>query len=239
MTLNQEVKKVKNIAIIPARSGSKGLKDKNIRILNGKPLIAYTIEAAQKSNLFDTILVSTDSEEYAKIACEFGANVPFLRNAELSSDIASSWDVVKDVLMKYRENGEEFDTVALLQPTSPLRTFEDIIKGYKIMKGKKANTIVAVCEVDHSPLWSNTLPEDHSVTNFIDCRLEKTPRQSLPTYYRINGALYIVKTDYLMSAGNIYNEKSFAFIMSKERSIDIDDLMDFKIAEILMKNCRD
>lgn len=229
---------MKNIAIIPARSGSKGLKDKNIKLLNGKPLIAYTIEAAQKSNLFEEIIVSTDSEKYAEIAREWGASVPYLRNEDLSSDIASSWDVVKDVLMNYKKNGEEFGTVTLLQPTSPLRTYEDIITGYNKMRERDANLIVAVCEVDHSPLWSNTLPEDFSLTKFMDQGLIMTPRQSLPTYYRINGALYIVKTDYLMSTDNIYSEKSFAFIMSKEHSVDIDDLVDFKIAEILMNDSK-
>ena len=225
---------MKNFAIIPARSGSKGLKDKNIKLLNGKPLLVYTIEAAKSSGLFNEIFVSTDSEKYAKIAREWGASVPFLRSDELSTDTASSWDVAKDVIKRYRDTGKEFDTVALLQPTSPLRTAEDIIAGYNKMKEKDANIIVAVCEVDHSPLWSNILPEDFSLTKFINQDLVNIPRQSLPSYYRINGALYIVKTEYLMSTDNIYADKSFAVIMSKEHSIDIDDKIDFIIAEALM-----
>lgn len=225
---------MRNIAVIPARSGSKGLKDKNIKLLNGKPLMAYTIEAAQKSNLFDEIFVSTDSEEYAQIAREFGARVPFFRNEELSSDTASSWDVVKDALITYKKSGKEFDTAALLQPTSPLRKFDDIINAYNEMNTQNANAIVAVCEVDHSPLWCNTLPENNSLKNFLNQDLVKKPRQSLPTYYRINGALYIVKIDYLMSAENIYNEKCFALVMPKENSLDIDDEVDFKIAQALI-----
>lgn len=227
---------MRNIAIIPARSGSKGLKDKNIKLLNGKPLMAYTIEAAQKSNLFDEIFVSTDSEEYAKIARDFGANVPFLRNKKLSSDTASSWDVVKDLLMNYKKLGKKFDTVALLQPTSPLRKFDDIINAYAEMEIKNANAIVAVCEVDHSPLWCNTLPENNSLKNFLNQDLIEKPRQSLATYYRINGALYIVKTDYLMSTENIYKEKCYGIVMPKENSIDIDDAVDFKIAEAFLSN---
>ena len=140
---------MKNIAIIPARSGSKGLKNKNIKLLNKKPLIAYTIEAAQKSNMFDEIFVSTDSIEYSMIAKEWGANVPFLRSPELSTDVSSSWDVVKDTIINYRKMGKEFDTVALLQPTSPLRKAEDIINGYEQMYVKNANAIIAVCQVDH------------------------------------------------------------------------------------------
>lgn len=225
-----------NIAIIPARSGSKGLQDKNIKILNGKPLMAYTIEAASKSNLFDEIFVSTDSRKYARIAQEWGASVPFLRSDELSTDNASSWDVVKEALFNYQEMGKEFDTVSLLQPTSPLRKSEDIINGYKIFKDKKAKTVVSVCEVDHSPLWCNTIPEDHSLKNFLNQDLVKVPRQNLPTYYRINGALYIIKCEHLMSNQNIYNERCYALVMSKETSIDIDVAMDFKIAESLITN---
>jgi len=227
---------LRNIAIIPARSGSKGLKDKNIKLLNGKPLIAYTIETAQKSNLFDEIFVSTDSEEYARISRKWGASVPFLRSKELSSDTASSWDVVKDAVLNYKKKGEKFGTVALLQPTSPLRKFYDIINGYEQMMRKNANAIVAVCKVDHSPLWCNTLPEDNSLQNFLNEDKITIPRQSLPAYYRINGALYIVKTEYLMANENIYKEKCYAIVMSKENSVDIDDAIDFKIAEALMQN---
>jgi CMP-N,N'-diacetyllegionaminic acid synthase len=225
---------MKNLAIIPARSGSKGLKDKNIKLLNGKPLFAYTIEAANASGLFDEIMVSTDSEKYAEIAKHWGANVPFLRTEELSNDTASSWDVVKDVIERYKESGREFDTVALLQPTSPLRKSADIIEGYKVIEEKSANFVVAVCEMDHSPLWGNTLPEDNSMVNFIKPEVVRMPRQSIPAYYRINGALYIVKLEYLMDSTDIYSEKSYATVMDKKDSIDIDDEIDFTIAEVLM-----
>lgn len=225
---------MKNLAIIPARSGSKGLADKNIKVLNGKPMLAYTIEAAKGTKMFDEIFVSTDSEKYAKIAVELGACVPFLRSDELSTDTASSWDVVKDAIIKYKELGKEFDTVALLQPTSPLRTSDDIIKGYNEMQEKNANIIVGVCEVEHSPMWSNVLPDDNSFKDFINPNLTKQPRQSLPTYYRINGAVYIIRTKYLMCAEHIYAEGSYALIMPKEHSIDIDDKIDFTIAEAIM-----
>ena len=226
---------MKNLAIIPARFGSKGLKDKNIKLLNGKPLLAYTIEAAKKSRLFDEIMVSTDSEEYAKIAREFDAEVPFLRSKELSNDTASSWDVVKEVIRRYQGLHSIFDTVALLQPTSPMRSSTDIVEGYKKMEEKNANIIIGVCEVDHSPLWSNTLTKSDSMIGFIKPEFVKMPRQSLPIYYRINGALYIIKVDYLMKAKDIYANKSFAIVMDKEHSVDIDDNLDFLIAEMLMK----
>lgn len=155
-----------NLAIIPARSGSKGLKDKNIKLLNGKPLIAYSIEAAKKSGIYSHILVSTNSERYGKIAIKYGAEVPFYRSEENASDVASSWDVVKEVLKKYQEMGIEFDTFTLLQPTSPLRKYEDIKKAYELFKEKEAIAVVSVCEMEHSPLWSNTLPENNSLSGF-------------------------------------------------------------------------
>jgi CMP-N,N'-diacetyllegionaminic acid synthase len=225
---------MRNIAFIPARSGSKGVKDKNIRLLNGKPLLAYSIKAAKDSNLFDEIFVSTDSIEYADIAKRWGANVPFLRNEELATDTASTWDVVKDTLNNYMKNGMEFDTIAILQPTSPLRQTYDIINGYNQMKFRNANAIVSVCEVDHSPLWSNTLPEDGSLKNFLNQEILNLPRQSLPTYYRINGALYIAKTGYALNANSLYDDKCYSIVMSKENSIDIDSELDFIVAEALI-----
>lgn len=157
---------MKNIAIITARSGSKGLPDKNIKNLAGKPLIAYSIEAAIDSGCFDTIMVSTDSEKYAQIAQEYGAEVPFLRSEYTSGDTAGSWDVVREVLSEYKKFGKIFETVCLLQPTSPLRRSEDICGGYKLFKDKSADAVTGVTEVDHSPLWSMTLSDDLSLEKF-------------------------------------------------------------------------
>jgi len=222
------------LAIIPARSGSKGLKDKNIKLLNEKPLMVYSIEAALQSNHFDEVFVSTDSEQYAEIARDYGAHVPFLRSSEQSSDTASSWDVVKEVLECYGKRGTTFNTVALLQPTSPLRTAQDINNAFAIMQEKQANAVVSVCEVDHSPLWCNVLPENGSMDRFLSKNLVTKGRQNLDTYYRINGAIYLVNVPYLLSSQTIYDHGCFAYKMDKRRSIDIDDLIDFQIAESLM-----
>lgn len=227
---------MKNIAVIPARSGSKGLKDKNIRKLNGKPLLAYSIEAAQQSRKFDTIHVSTDSEHYAEIAREYGADVPFLRSAELASDTSSTWDAMRFVLKRYKELGKEFDTITVLQPTSPLRTAEDINGAFRLFEEKQANMISSVCEMEHSPLWSNTLPEDLSMKDFEDERVAFLPRQSLPVYYRENGAIYVMKTSHLFSGKNIYKDGCYAYIMNAEHSVDIDRKMDFLVAEVWMKS---
>lgn len=226
-----------NLAIIPARSGSKGLKDKNIKLLDGKPLIAYTIEEAIKSKQFDEIIVSTDSEEYADISKSWGARVPFLREKELSADNSSPWDMVNNVLQKYEKMGKVYDTITLLQPTSPLRTSKDIIGAFETMKKKEAKSVVAVCEVEHSPLLTNTLPNDHSLENFFasNSSFYTRRRQEMPSYYRINGAIYIVATKFLNDSNFIYDKNSFAYIMKKENSIDIDNSLDFKIAEVILK----
>ncbi len=224
-----------NIAIIPARSSSKGLKDKNIKALNGKPLLAYSIEAAKKSNLFDEIMVSTDSEKYAVIAKSFGAKVPFLRSEINSSDKAGSWDVVLEVLENYQKLGKIFNFVCLLQPTSPIRTAQDIIEAYNLLEAKQADAITSVCEVDHSPLWTMTLSESQSLGEFRKQTIAK-PRQELPTYYRLNGAIYIRKIKYESNKIQIIDSKEFAYIMPREHSVDIDIELDFVVAEAIMKS---
>ena len=226
---------MKNLAVIPARSGSKGLKDKNIKELCGKPLLAYSIAAAQKSKIFDKIHVSTDSEIYKKIAVEYGADVPFLRTAEMSSDIATTWDAMKYVINEYRKCGEVFDTITVLQPTSPLRNEEDIQGAYKFFCEKNASMISSVCEMEHSPLWSNVLPQDLSMENFEDEEVAFLPRQQLPTYYRENGAIYILKTHHLFSQKNLYKENCYAYIMDQLHSVDIDQELDFLVVDVLMK----
>ena len=222
-----------NIAIIPARSGSKGLKDKNIKELNGKPLLAYSIEAAKESKLFDEIMVSTDSSKYSEIARSFGANVPFLRSEENSSDKASSWDVVLEVLSKYFETSKKFDSVCLLQPTSPLRTANDIVEAYKLLEAKQADAVTSVCEVDHSPLWTMTLPPNLSLEEFKK-RDSDTPRQLLEKYYRLNGAIYIRKINYSNKGIQLIDTNEFAYIMPREHSVDIDTELDFVIAKAIM-----
>lgn len=226
---------MKNLAVIPARCGSKGLKDKNIKELCGKPLLAYSVEAALQSGIFDCVHVSTDSEEYQQIAIEHGADVPFLRSEQLASDTSSTWDAMRFVVDEYRKRGEEFDLITVLQPTSPLRTAEDIVGAYKFFMDKDANMISSVCEMDHSPLWSNVLPDDLSMEDFEDEKLVFLPRQQLPTYYRENGAIYMMKTEHLFSRKNIYKEKCYAYIMDKSHSIDIDTELDFLIAETIMQ----
>ena len=222
------------LAIIPARSGSKGLKDKNIKLLADKPLVAHTIEAAKESGVFEKIMVSTDSEEYADISLTWGAEVPFLRSAANSTDVASSWDMVKEVLDNYAEQGQTFDAFCLLQPTSPLRTAEDIQNAYELLK-EVSTAVISVCEMEHSPLWSNTLPDDRSLDGFIKEENDKQ-RQAMGKYYRVNGAVYFVRVDAFFENTHLYRNGSVAYVMPQDRSTDIDTELDFKIAEVILKD---
>lgn len=228
---------MKNIAIIPARSGSKGLVDKNIKMFDGKPLMAYSIEAAIASGLFDVIHVSTDSERYAEIARKYGADVPFLRSEEMSSDTADSWDAVNEVLERYEDAGSHFETLTLLQPTSPLRNAQDICSAFEIMSDKKANAVISVCEADHPPMWFHPLKADGAMTYFAESTDEGRQRQAFETQYRMNGAIYLIKMDYFKAVRhNILRDKAFAYIMDKRTSIDIDDQFDFEVAEAIFMN---
>ena len=227
---------MKNIAIIPARSGSKGLRDKNVRLMCGRPLLAYTIEAAFESEQFDEVMVSTDSDRYAEIAKAYGAQVPFLRDPKTSGDTANSWDVVDEVLTQYRERyGKVFDTFCLLQPTSPLRDRQDIKAAYQLFYQKASFAVVSVCEAEHSPLWCGYLPESQELVNFVD-RKGIMQRQAGEKFYRLNGAIYLVDVKRFSQDRFLYQEGSFAYIMEQKKSIDIDTEIDFQYAELLMKS---
>jgi len=224
------------LALIPARGGSKGLKDKNIRLLNNKPLLAYTIEAAKESRIFDRIIVSTDSEKIAVVALKYGAEVPFMRPKELATDTASSMDVLIYTIELLQESNDKYDYVALLQPTSPLRTSQDIVGAVNLLIEKNANSVVSVCKVEHSPLWSNTLPEDLSLKDFIRPEIRNLRRQDLPIFYRLNGAIYIVKVSYILESKDFFGQESYAYIMPVNRSVDIDTELDLVLAEVLLQH---
>lgn len=225
------------LAIIPARSGSKGLKDKNIKLLLGKPLLAYTIEAAINSGVFSTVHVSTDSKEYSAIAKQFGADQPFLRNNATSGDASSSWDVVREVLLKYKETGMEFDYLSLLQPTSPLRSAEDIKKAFALFTEKDARTLVSVTETNHPIQWCFPLDSTLSMEEFCKSPYKDCRRQELDKHYLENGAIYIAHAkDAIKQDFDFYLDKCFAYIMSRNKSIDIDTMIDFQISELLMKS---
>lgn len=224
-----------NLAIIPARSGSKGLKDKNIRPLNGKPLIAHTIEAAIQSGQFDTVHLSTDSDKYAEIGISFGAECNFLRSADSSIDTASTEDVVKEVIAQYANQKECFDTITILQPTSPLRDYKDIQNAFELFETTHALAVVAISESDHPLDWFHDLSGNGSMENFSQLN-HFARRQDTKKYYRINGAIYIMQNEIALNMQRLYGERTFGYVMPRTRSIDIDDEIDFILAEHLIKN---
>jgi len=222
----------KILAVITARAGSKRLPNKNILDLAGKPLIAWTIEAALKSEYIDKIIVSTDSKEIAGTAIQYGAEVPFMRPDNLATDEASSIEVIRHTIDFFKG---EYDYVLLLQPTSPLRQTTDIDSAIKQLK-ENVKAVVSVCETEHSPLWSNTLPENLSMASFIKPEIKNKRSQDLPKFYRLNGAIYITEINYFFKVNGFIGNKTKAYIMSKKNSIDIDTELDFKLCEILKNN---
>lgn len=222
------------IAIVPARGGSKRLPGKNIKLLGGKPLIAWTIEAAIKSNIFDHVFVSTDSEEIASVSRDYGAKVPFLRPAELSSDTATTNDVVTHLISWFeKEYSQEVSNIAILQPTSPLRNAQHIIEAFEEMKTKHAKAIVSVCELGHPIQFCNRLGLDGSMDGFIKKENNKRT-QDLEPYYRLNGAIYIFDREYVGRISELYSVGSFAYVMSAKSSIDIDTQDDFELAKFFI-----
>lgn len=220
------------LAIVPARGGSKRLPRKNALDFCGKPLIGWSIDAAKQSQYVDEVFVSTDDQEIADIAWEYEIDVPELRPAHLASDTATTVDVLLDVLDKY---GSEFDVLVLLQPTSPLRDADHIDEALELYTNKQAESVVSVTACEHSPLWSNTLPEDGSMGEFISSEALKRS-QELATYYRLNGALYIFDIKILQKRKQIqYTSKSFSYFMDNHVSFDIDNAVDFELAEFFMQ----
>ena len=222
------------IAIIPARGGSKRLPGKNIKLLGGKPLIAWTIEAAIKSNIFDHIFVSTDSEEIASVSRDYGAKVPFLRPAELSSDTATTNDVVTHLISWFeKEYSQEVSNIAILQPTSPLRNAQHIQEAFKVMEMKRAKAVISVCELEHPIQFCNQLGVDGAMDGFIELGDMKRT-QDLDSTYRLNGAIYIFDNTYVGRMNDLYSEGTFAYIMDSKSSIDIDTQDDFELAEFFV-----
>jgi CMP-N,N'-diacetyllegionaminic acid synthase len=226
----------KSIALIPARGGSKGLPRKNVRLVGGKPLIVWTIEAAIQSSCFNRVVVSTEDTEIADIAKSYGAEAPFQRPMELAGDQAKSIEVVIQALQWFKEHGEVFDRIALLQPTSPLRNGSDIQNAWNLFKQKKSGAVVSVCECEHSPLWMNTIADDLSMADFLTPNIVNRNRQGLKQYYRLNGAIYLANIHYLTDCYGFFGPRTFAYIMPQERSVDIDSELDLKFAEFLLQN---
>lgn len=222
---------MKKIAIITARSGSKGLKDKNILDLCGKPLIAYTIEAARQSGIFNRIIVSTDSDKYADISRHFGAEV-MMRGKNLSNDTATSFMVIKDVLSRI---GEKYDYFVLLQPTSPMRNATHIKEAAELFESRftNFNFLVSMKEAEHAKILVNPIEEDGSL-KYFDTDFANYCRQSFKDYSP-NGAIFMAKPEEYLQSRHFFGQKSLAYIMTIEDSIDIDYKIDLELAKVLMQ----
>ena len=219
---------MKRIAIIPARSGSKGLKDKNIIDLCGKPLIAYSIEAALETGLFDHVIVSTDSEHYAEIAQHYGAEV-MMRGEALSNDKATTFMVLEDILKNRLQ--ESIDYFVLLQPTSPLRTSKHITEAIEKFESKieHFDFLVSMKEAEHAKVLVNPIDDDESL-KYFDTDFSNYRRQGYKDYSP-NGAIFIAKPDSYLNQKHFFGAKALSYIMSTEDSVDIDGALDLVVAK--------
>lgn len=221
------------LCIIPARGGSKRLKNKNILPLNGKPLISWVIKAAQDSRIIDRLIVSTDSEKIAATASRYGAEVQ-PRPAELATDTSPVGDTMMYALSEIEKEDKRYDYVLLLEATSPLTTNKDIKKAIKLLFKKDADMVISVCK-SRTPLGaSKPLPEDHSLKGFLPKELRLKRSQDHPQAYQLNGAIYLAKWEIFAEAHDFYEQDVYAYISPEDEFIDINDEIDFKLAEAIL-----
>lgn len=226
----------KILAIIPARAKSTRLPGKNINDFVGKPLIAWTIESALKSSYIDRVIVSTDDSNIANISKFYGADVPFMRPTEISLDSSPSIDLVIHAVEELSKTGDYFQYIILLQPTSPLRSTSHINEAIELLKKKRASNIVSVTLVEHPVEWTNTLPLDLSMKKFMSNKNTNMRSQDYPVKYSLNGAIYIVDIEKMLDENKlVLQSNSFAYVMAKKDSIDIDTIEDWDYAEYCAK----
>lgn len=229
----------KILGVITARGGSKGIPRKNIKDLAAKPLIAHTIEAAKGSQYLTRCIVSTDDQEIADIALKFGADIPFIRPAELAQDQSMSIEVVQDVLTKLAEEfGETYDYLMILQPTSPLRNAQDIDQAIKKIVETKADSVMSMVELVDFSLKKLKKIEDDQILAIVEAEGHQSARrQDLSKIYKRNCAIYLTKTE-LIKNGDLFGLISRPYIMPEERSIDINKPIDFLLAEFFFEKIK-
>ena len=225
---------MKILGLIPARGGSKGVPRKNIKLLHKKPLIEYSIESALKCNLIDKVVVSTDDKEIAAISVAAGADVPFMRPEELSTDQAPSIGLVIHALNYFREKGENFDAVCLLQPTVPYRSSEDLKSAIEKFQNGNFDSLVTVREVPHiyNPYW--TFQEDDktgTIRKVISDPQLIVRRQELPTIYHRDGSVYVSSSDAILNKHSLYGSATGFYVMTSSPNVNIDTMEDWEIAE--------
>lgn len=224
----------KYLAIVTARSGSKRLPGKNVRDLCGKPLFVWSVLAGLQCPQVARTIVSTDSAEYQGIAIAAGADCPWLRDPALATDETSSADVVKEVLDRLGDEVKQYRALVLLQPTSPLRTAQDISGALALYEARNAPAVVSVCEAECPPAWMGQLPADLAMDEFVPAQFRGLRSQDLGDWYRLNGAVYVIGIDEFRREHGFKPQETLAYVMPRERSVDVDTAFDFELAELLM-----
>lgn len=225
----------KILCIIPARGGSKRLPGKNIKSLNGIPLIGYAIRAAKGSRYVDKIIVSTDDEEIAHVAKEQGAEVPFMRPTELATDTATTLAVLQHAVKYLNDAGEKFNIIVLIQPTVPGVESIDVDVAIEKLVDSGSSSCISICEINDRPEFMYRLSGEGMITRYNNTHVGRT--QDMEPLYRVNGAVYATAHDTLMKDNLIIDNTSCAgVLMPRERSIDIDSALDFTLAEQLLKS---
>jgi N-acylneuraminate cytidylyltransferase len=219
------------LAVIPARGGSKGFPGKNIADLGGKPLVAWSIEAAQSSGCVDRVVVSSDSEEIIDVARQFGADVPFIRPANLAEDDTTTWETLAHVLNEL----PDFDLVVLLQPTSPLRTATDIDAAVRLSVDSHA-PVIGVCPAPKPPEWLYYLGERGHMEPVLSTDKALSRRQEARPAFAINGAIYVATVEWLLKNNSFMGPETLAYEMPAERSLDIDSALDLQMAASLLNS---
>ncbi len=225
------------LCTICARGGSKGVKNKNIKELGGKPLIAYTIEQAKASKLFEHIVISTDSDAIANVAKTYGAEVFFKRSDEMASDTAGKLDVIRDAFMRSEAYYQkQYDYLVDLDATAPLRSVEDIISSFEQFKNDDNDNLITAMSSRRSPYF-NLVEVGNDGKVKLSKKLDSAilRRQDAPKSYDMNASIYIWKREVILEEKTLFLEKTGLYVMPEERSIDIDTELDFEFVEFLMR----
>lgn len=228
---------MKVLGLIPARGGSKGVPRKNIKFLAGKPLLGYTAEAALAAKRLTRVILSTDDEEIAETGRSFGIEVPFLRPVELAEDTTPTLPVVQHAIHFLELRGDRFDAVCLLQPTNPLRRTSDIDGCIELMESAQADTVFTMLTVpaEHNPHWVYFRNADGSLRLSTGESSPIPRRQDLPPAFHREGSVYVARRDVVMLGNSLYGSRVIGYEIERSRSVNIDNLEDWKRAELLVR----